>query len=194
MFALLAGRLEGQAHQPGRHRRGRRWLGHRSARERRASTPTRVLRDHPPERERPEHRGQPADRRPGDIPYIDSVFIIDVTPLPINSELVEFSFDPGDTTANTWNHILSDLTHDVDKGINEVRAGGSVFSTGIGIHAPAGVTFNLEELRAVYGAETMKYFIAFAGSDGCGRWPSLSTRFSAMTQPSSRRRRSARSP
>ena len=104
---------------------------------------------------------------PGTSPYIDSVFILDVNPIAINSELVQFNFDPGDTSGSTWNHILSDLTHDVDKGINEVRAGGSVWSTGIGIHASAGITFNLEEIRAAY-PDSVKYFIAFAGSDGCG--------------------------
>ena len=158
----------GPSHQPGRHRRGGDGSGTAPPENVGINADTGLFETTHNNNNVVNTGDNPQAVDPGTSPYIDSVFIITETPLAINSELVEFSFDAGDTIGNTWNHILKDRTHDVDKGINEVRAGGSVWSTGIGIHAAAGVTFNLEELRAVYGAESMKYFIAFAGSDGCG--------------------------
>ncbi len=106
--------------------------------------------------------------------YIDSVFIldstlvdpIDLSTAPINSEGVGFMFDPNDVGANTWNHIIKDVTHDIDKDITDIWAGGrNDWLSCIGIHAPAGVTLNLKALRDEYG--TLGTFSCFAGADQC---------------------------
>ncbi|MFP6631605.1 MAG: malectin domain-containing carbohydrate-binding protein [Planctomycetota bacterium] len=101
--------------------------------------------------------------------FLDSVFIIEAVTQQINQEGVSFTFGGQDASGNTWNHIISDVTHDIDKGIEDVWAGGMNFWRGaVGIHASAGVTFDLEEIRSEYGPETVRYFQSFAGSDQCG--------------------------
>ena len=101
--------------------------------------------------------------------FLDSVFIIEAVTQQINMEGVAFTFGPQDASGNTWNHIISDVTHDIDKGIEDIWAGGMNFWRGsVAIHASAGVTFDLEEIRSEYGPETVRYFQSFVGSDQCG--------------------------
>ncbi len=102
-------------------------------------------------------------------PFIDSVFLLSTPMQTINMEGVAFQFGPQDATGGTWNHILSNVTHDIDKGITDVWAGGMHHWRGsIGIHAAAGVTFDLEEIRNEHGFEVVRYFQSFMGSDQCG--------------------------
>ena len=100
--------------------------------------------------------------------YINSVFIIDTANMKINTEEVEFQFDGGDATGDTWNHIIKDATHDIDKNCNDIPSGGINFQRAIGVHASAGITFNLEPIRDVHGADAVKFFSSYAGMDRCG--------------------------
>src|SRR5262249_19843565 len=113
-------------------------------------------------------------------PYIDSVFFMDFDPaitpsMAINSKGVFFDFDPNDLNPqdgglpSSWNHILSNITHDIDKGVGNIVCGGQgPFATGVGVHASAGVTFNLKKLRAKYGADKVVTLSSRVGIDGCG--------------------------
>jgi hypothetical protein len=101
--------------------------------------------------------------------FIDSVFIIDAATIPINSAGVQFTFGGNNVSGGTtWNHILRNATHDFDKGFADVFAGGiDAFNTGVGIHAAAGITFDLTALRAEFGAANVRWFSCFAGHDRC---------------------------
>ena len=79
--------------------------------------------------------------------FIDSVFIIETPLQVINLEGAAYQFGPQDASGNTWNHIISDATHDIDKGITDIWAGGiNTWRGAVGIHASAGVTIDLEEI------------------------------------------------
>ncbi len=111
--------------------------------------------------------------------YIDSVFILTEATMPINSEEVTFDFLPSDTSPHTWDFILKDRTNDIDKGEERICAGSAggqpncTWSSGIGLHASAGITFDLEALRDRYGPEVVKFFSCFAGMDKCNGTISL---------------------
>ncbi|MBI4603023.1 MAG: PKD domain-containing protein [Planctomycetes bacterium] len=102
--------------------------------------------------------------------FIDGTFFIPVPTVQINTAGVEFEFAPDDPQPDgSWNHILSNVTHDIDKGVGNIRvAGKEPFATGVGVHASAGVTFDLNAIRAKYGAEKVKNLGTLAGVDGCG--------------------------
>jgi len=106
-------------------------------------------------------------------PYVDSVFIIDqvtapggempITALGIDGPI--FAFDPMDLF-NTYGYILKDATHDVDKGIFEIWAGGTnTWTNCVAIHAAAGITFDLDAIRSDLGDPVL--FTCFAGADQC---------------------------
>jgi len=100
--------------------------------------------------------------------FINSVFIINSVNMEINTEGVSFGFQGGDATGDTWNHIIKDSTHDIDKNCADVRSGGLSFVRAIGIHASAGITFDLEEIRSEHGPDQVRYFSSYAGMDRCG--------------------------
>src|SRR5687768_4937176 len=83
-------------------------------------------------------------------PYIDAVFVMDLPTMVLNSGGVTFDFQAGDENGTTWDQILKDRTNDVDKGSTDfpiILSPGqppSIFKRGIGLHASAGITFDLE--------------------------------------------------
>jgi hypothetical protein len=100
-------------------------------------------------------------------PYIDSVFILDQQMMPISSAGVLFEFGAGDPTGGTYSHIIKDFTHDIDKPIFEIWAGGiNTWVSCVGIHASAGIALDLTELRRRHGE--LATFECFAGMDTCG--------------------------
>lgn len=100
---------------------------------------------------------------------IDGTFLMTADTVQINTAGITFDFVPGDANPNSWNHILSNVTHDIDKGVGNIRAGGrEPFATGVGVHASAGVTFDLTAIRAKYTAEKVQNLVALIGNDGCG--------------------------
>ncbi len=108
----------------------------------------------------------------GDVPggeFIDSVFFLPNLTVPLNSAGITFPYKAGDEWGNSWNHVLSNRTHDIDKGREDIFAGGSAnWETGIGIHASAGITFDLDAIREEHGAENVHSFSTFIGADRCG--------------------------
>ena len=109
---------------------------------------------------------QPVD--PAVAPFVDSVFIpLTDFATAINSDLVPFDLLTGDANSGTYGHILRDVTHDVDKGITDIWAGGlDTWAAAVSIHGAAGITFDLEALRAAHGE--LGLFRCFAGVDQCG--------------------------
>ena len=104
---------------------------------------------------------------PAISPFIDSVFIIDQEVLQITSEGATFTFPFEDFTGVTFDHILSDVTHDIDKGIEEIWAGGdSTWDSAVSIHGAAGITYDLAALRDAHG--DLETFRAYGGVDQCG--------------------------
>ena len=101
--------------------------------------------------------------------YVDSVFIIDRPTLAINSTGAEFSFDENDTEDKTWGHILSNLTHNflgaddesITVGVGEMQLIG--FGSCVGIHASAGITFDLDELQSEHGNVAFEGLSAVVG-------------------------------
>ncbi|MBI4600486.1 MAG: NPCBM/NEW2 domain-containing protein [Planctomycetes bacterium] len=94
---------------------------------------------------------------------IDAVFIIEAEEMPINSAGVTFQFPPEDLLAppNTWGQILKDRVG--GEIITLVSIGGTKFDHGVGIHAAAGITYDLEALRAAHGPEVVGQVSAHAG-------------------------------
>ena len=103
---------------------------------------------------------------------IDSVFFIndEATDLAvINTEGVEYQFITGDAHPVSWNGILSNATHDIDKGVGNIFVGGQGgIATGVGVHASAGVTFDLDAMRSEYGADQIQIVTGQVGMDTCG--------------------------
>ncbi len=100
---------------------------------------------------------------------IDSVFFMSQDILPINSAEVEMTWEPGDPAAGSWNHILSNFVHQLDAGDRGIEAASRRdFETAIGIHAAAGVTFDLEAIREEHGKDAVHTFSTFAGMNSCG--------------------------
>ncbi|MBI4600566.1 MAG: PKD domain-containing protein, partial [Planctomycetes bacterium] len=99
---------------------------------------------------------------------VDGTFFMPVETVPINSEGVEFTFDAGDPWGNSWNHVLSNLTHAVDVGRTVIRAAGrETWSSSVGIHASSGITFDLGAIRRKHGAQNAVNLVVTAGTDGC---------------------------
>jgi PKD repeat protein len=102
---------------------------------------------------------------------IDGTFFINVPgAIQINGAGVQFPFAAGEDNPNSWNHILANVTHDTDKGVGNILVRGitNSFATGIGVHASAGVTFDLDALRREYGEDKVVYLLGTIGTDTCG--------------------------
>ena len=104
--------------------------------------------------------------------FVDSVFIIggDIQQdpaipyaQPINLAGVSFEFPGPDALGTAWNHILRDTSG----GGGPVVVGGASFDRGVGIHAAAGVTIDLVELRSTHGDEAVGCFSTVWGMDDC---------------------------
>ena len=107
-----------------------------------------------------------------DSDLVDSVFFFTTTAgVPITSLGAagpKYDFRAGDENANAWDWILSNLTNDVDKGPGNVICGNVKYTTGVGIHASSGVTFDLEAIRAEHGEDAVVYLSVVCGTDQCG--------------------------
>jgi hypothetical protein len=90
--------------------------------------------------------------------------------MPINSSGITYAFAATDVItlgAPSYGYILRDVTHDIGGGTTEIWAGGlNDWVSCVGVHAAAGITYNLAELRKVYGDLTS--VSCFAGVDQCG--------------------------
>ena len=102
---------------------------------------------------------QPVDE--GVSPFIDSVFIIDTEDMPIHSAGVTFKFPVEDLLdpPNTWGQILNN--HIGGEIVTPIALGGIAFDRGVGIHASAGITFDLDELRSI--SDSVGQVFAYAG-------------------------------
>jgi hypothetical protein len=85
--------------------------------------------------------------------------------MAITTEGALYSFSTQDMS-NSYGYILKDITHDIDKGITDIWAGGdNSWQFCIAVHAAAGITFDLFPLREEYGP--LDTFSCFAGTDQC---------------------------
>ena len=96
-------------------------------------------------------------------PFIDSVFLIELEAMPINSAGVTFMFPPEDVLrpSMTWGQILNNRIG--GELTRPISIGGMVFNRGVGIHAAAGITYDLDEIRNRHGQNAAKRVAAFAG-------------------------------
>jgi len=104
---------------------------------------------------------QPVD--PSVSPFIDAVFIIDSEEMTINTAGVKFPFEPDDVLqpALTWGQILKNRVGG-EVG-TPISIGGVSFESGVGIHATAGITYDLTEIRDVHGEINVGEVTAVAG-------------------------------
>lgn len=84
---------------------------------------------------------------------------------------VPYKFIDGDSTGVSWNGILSNNTHDRDKVTADNRTvfvgGDDAFATGVGVHASAGITFDLAAMREEYGEDRIDLVTGVVGMDQC---------------------------
>ena len=119
-------------------------------------------------------------------PFIDSVFLITIdSTLAINTEGVEFEFNPLDRDLDnrSWGLIMSNITFalfnpELEERIivgtgENARTG---FASCVGMHASAGVTFDLDALRETHGVEGFATLSGVFGptsivvEDGCNNF------------------------
>ena len=93
---------------------------------------------------------------------IDGVFLIPEDRVAINTKGTLFAFPPGDRSGSTWDLISNAVEADGPTGVLRLGPKGP-FLRGIGLHASAGVTFDLDGIRARHGARRTQFFSAFAG-------------------------------
>ncbi|MBI4600484.1 MAG: NPCBM/NEW2 domain-containing protein [Planctomycetes bacterium] len=99
----------------------------------------------------------------GTTPYIDSVFLIDAAEMPINSAGAKFPFPAEDRLdpPQCWGQVLRNR---IGGEVTPISIGGKPFETGVGIHAVAGITYDLDALRSAHGAAAVGQVTAFAGA------------------------------
>jgi hypothetical protein len=99
--------------------------------------------------------------------FIDSVFVITDVTMPINSAGAAFDFEDGDALGVSYNHVLSNFTQQLEDGVRTINAGGREWTSSVGIHGAAGITFDLEALRDRFGAASVSKLATFAGNVDC---------------------------
>jgi hypothetical protein len=107
-----------------------------------------------------------------DSDYIDSVFIIgppavpgsDPFPQGITQSGVTYDFPLADGIGTGWNYILKNRS---GGGTNPITAAGLTWTTGVGIHASMGITYDLTAIRGTHGDANVGCFRAVAGMDAC---------------------------
>ncbi|MBN1422318.1 MAG: NPCBM/NEW2 domain-containing protein [Planctomycetes bacterium] len=97
--------------------------------------------------------------------FIDSVFIIASASQEITQSGVIFDFAAGDAVGTIYDHIRKD--NNPDRTRDFLLVGGQEFTSGVGIHASAGITFDLGVMRSELGEENVKCISTFAGMDDC---------------------------
>jgi hypothetical protein len=111
-------------------------------------------------------------------PFIDSVFFLRGTVptaqdgidghfiLPITQSGIFTTLSDAEESGSGWNYILENRAGGVSTP--GIRVGGrDFFTTSIGIHASAGITFDLDELRERHGPAAVGCFSAYWGVDDC---------------------------
>ena len=96
--------------------------------------------------------------------FVDRVFFLSEETMAINSEGGEFTWQPDDVRGDSFGPILSNFTHnlvDGDRGIEVIFR--RDWSSAVGIHASAGITFDLAALREEHGAAAVQKLGLFAG-------------------------------
>jgi hypothetical protein len=119
-------------------------------------------------------------------PFIDSVFIVNKAEMTINTSGATFTFPAEDLLSppETWDAILKDRIGGEDA---PVALAGVTFEHGVGIHAAAGITFDLDALRQTYGAEAVGEVTAMAGmgdSPSCLGNPGMVTTYLILSDDS----------
>jgi hypothetical protein len=100
--------------------------------------------------------------RPVASAYVDSVFILVDDTNAINTKGTRFTFPAGDAAGSTWDLIARAVEADGPPGVLRLGSQGT-FTRGIGIHASAGVTFDLDALRRRHGDGRVAFFSTYAG-------------------------------
>jgi hypothetical protein len=95
-------------------------------------------------------------------PYVDGVFVMYPQTLPINGSGVPFTIVSGDESGQSFDYITNNRE---PGGTGPIVLNGLIYSAGIGIHASAGVTFDLQELDTHY-TTNFDYFSADFGRLG----------------------------
>ncbi len=95
--------------------------------------------------------------------YVDAVFLIDAAEMPINSAGVKYTFPPEDLLdpPQCWGQILNARIG--GETTQPIAIGSQTFDKGVGIHAVAGITYDLDALRGAHGADAVRRVTAFAG-------------------------------
>ncbi len=101
-----------------------------------------------------------------DPSHIDSVFLMLSDYQTIHSGGLQYQFPGGDANANGWEILLNGREPGGPDYLN--MGTGGTYTNGLGIHASAGITFDLASLRAQYGADKVKHFFTVAG-EGAGQ-------------------------
>ncbi len=107
--------------------------------------------------------------------FIDSVFILEppedlgeIIVQGITQSGIEFEFPAADGFGSLWNHILRDSAGGAWAGGNPFLTGGIEHTSGVGLHAAGGITYDLNALRAAHGIEGGSCFSTVWGMDACG--------------------------
>jgi beta-glucanase (GH16 family) len=103
-----------------------------------------------------------AGPQPVDSAFVDSVFLIETDRSVVNSRGTRFTFPAGDSAGSTWDLIANLVEADSPPGFLRLGPGGP-FTRGIGLHSAAGVTFDLDALRARHGGSRIRFFSSWAG-------------------------------
>ncbi|MBN1421440.1 MAG: Ig-like domain-containing protein [Planctomycetes bacterium] len=118
----------------------------------------------------------PVDTEDLGYDFIDSVFLMTQHLCQINLEGERFLFPTEDEWPNTWDLILNASEPGSSVvGRMELGAAGHVVR-GIGLHASAGITFDLDALRDYHGDDAVRFVSAHAGegeTDPCYNPPEI---------------------
>jgi len=94
--------------------------------------------------------------------FIDSTFLMLADTQVINLANTSFKFPDGDSWTGSWDLILRAAEADHPPGRIGLGPVGEVIR-GVGVHASAGITFDLASLRAAHGAANVSFFSAYMG-------------------------------
>ncbi len=102
-----------------------------------------------------------------DFDFIDSVFIMVADSMTINTQGESYDFAAGDLWASTWDLIADTVEADAPPGTLQLGPQGT-FTAGIGLHASAGITFDLDAIRGYHGAHNVSFVSATMGEGSIG--------------------------
>jgi hypothetical protein len=96
-------------------------------------------------------------------PWVDSVFFLYAW--QVNSFGAQFVFGPDVAEGISWDRILSNRTHNERFQTREMHLQGRDLATAVGVHASAGVTFDLHAIRERHGPQSARFFSVLAGME-----------------------------